>query len=109
MDAKSSDIPPHKGERAGFTAASEYLQDLTPERMAELIGAAADIALVVEKGIVKDVALADASLIAHGYRESWLDKPWIETVTIESRPKIEALLMSMSTGPSASTARGMRV
>lgn len=92
MDAKSSDIPPHKGERAGFTAASEYLQDLTPERMAELIGAAADIALVVEKGIVKDVALADASLIAHGYRESWLDKPWIETVTIESRPKIEALL-----------------
>ncbi len=92
MDAKSSDIPPHKGKRAGFKAPTEYLQDLSPEHMAELIGAAADIALVVENGIVKDVALADASLIAHGYGEAWLNKPWIDTVTVESRPKIEALL-----------------
>ncbi|MCR9270331.1 MAG: transcriptional regulator PpsR [Hyphomonadaceae bacterium] len=99
MDAKSSDIPPHRNERAGFQAPAEYLQDLSVDRVAELIGAAADIALVVEKGIVKDVALAHSSLIANGYQETWLDKPWIETVTIESRPKIEALLRNDSEDP----------
>ncbi|MEO0465005.1 MAG: transcriptional regulator PpsR [Pseudomonadota bacterium] len=85
--------------RSLFQSPAQYLQDLSPETLAELIGAAADIALVVEDGIVKDVALANRDLVSHGYSEAWVGKPWIETVTVESRPKIEALLKREPNAP----------
>lgn len=92
MDAKSPHIPPEKGARSKFGAPAEHLKNLSADKVAELLGAAADVALVVEDGIVKDVALADHALISNGYRDAWLGKAWIDTVTVESRPKIEDLL-----------------
>lgn len=92
MDAKTPKTPGQNGQRSEFQSSSTYLQDLTPDTLAGLIGAAADIALVVEGGIVKDVALADQTLFADGAGQDWLGKPWIDTVTVESRAKIEALL-----------------
>ncbi|MEL6665061.1 MAG: transcriptional regulator PpsR [Pseudomonadota bacterium] len=92
MDAKTPQISPNVPARSGFHSPAEYLSDLSSERLGQLINAASDIALVLENGVVKDVSLASRALVSSGYNEAWLGKPWIDTVTIESRPKIEALL-----------------
>lgn len=66
-----------------------------------LIGAAADIALVIDgKGIIRDLALGSDDLIDE-VSESWIGRPWIDTVTTESRGKIEDLLAEA--GGSAAT------
>ncbi|MEP7297903.1 MAG: transcriptional regulator PpsR [Burkholderiales bacterium] len=58
----------------------------------KLIAAAADVALIIDdKGVIRDLAFGSEDLLREGYYE-WLGKPWADTVTIESRPKVEALL-----------------
>ncbi|MEM6653324.1 MAG: transcriptional regulator PpsR, partial [Pseudomonadota bacterium] len=92
MDAKSSHLTPKIESRTGFQTPATFLKGLSAESVGDLIGASADIALMLEDGIVKDVALANTNLISNGYNQSWLGKPWIDTVTEDSRPKIKALL-----------------
>jgi len=70
------------------------MNSLTSEISAALIAESNDVSLVIDAdGIVRDVALGnkDAELeVALG----WIGKPWVETVTPESRNKIKALLSS---------------
>jgi transcriptional regulator PpsR len=64
------------------------------------VAAAADIALIVDlegKGVVRDLAVGDEGLPLEN-RERWIGKSWAETVTAESRPKIEALLREAAAG-----------
>ncbi|MEL6963612.1 MAG: PAS domain-containing protein, partial [Pseudomonadota bacterium] len=66
------------------------------EATARLITAAADVALVLNKdGIIQDFAFDSQELDFEG-ADSWLGKPWIDTVTRESRPKVEELLRNAS-------------
>jgi transcriptional regulator PpsR len=59
---------------------------------AKLIAASSDIAIVLDKqGVIRDVALAREDLAEVGH-ESWRGQPWEDTVTIESRPKVQQLL-----------------
>ena len=62
------------------------------------MSAAADIALVLVDGVIRDVAIGNSVLCEEGYADHWRGKPWIETVTVESRAKIEDLL---SVGPNS--------
>jgi transcriptional regulator PpsR len=58
-----------------------------------LIAAASDLALLVDaKGVIRDVAIAGDDLSGLGSSE-WIGRRWTETVTVESRPKVEALLL----------------
>lgn len=71
---------------------AESFRNVGAEGAAALITAATDIALVVDsKGIVRDLSFGDEE-IAHDEYEEWIDKPWVDTVTVESRPKAETLL-----------------
>jgi transcriptional regulator PpsR len=75
-----------------FAAPKESLGGLGPEAAAILIAAAADVAVVIDRaGIVKDVAVGSEDLAREGYA-SWVGRPWSETVTVESRGKVEELL-----------------
>ena len=74
-----------------FKAPDQTLGDLDADIAAKLIAAAADVALIVQDGVLQDVSSHAAELSAIGL-EHWLGRPWIDTVTVESRPKIEALL-----------------
>jgi transcriptional regulator PpsR len=75
-----------------FRAPKRTLGDLDAEIAAQLIAAAADIALILDaKGVIRDVALGSTELVQEGY-DSWVGTPWIEHVTAESRPKVEELL-----------------
>ena len=75
-----------------FQAPQESLGDLDAEAAATLIAAAADIALIVDReGVIRDLAFGSEELSLEGYGK-WLGRSWAETVTVESRPKIAALL-----------------
>lgn len=68
----------------------------TTGKAATLIAETNDVSLIIDKeGIIRDVALGsdDADLKP---MPEWRGKPWIDTVTVESRPKIELLLADVS-------------
>ena len=59
-----------------------------------MIAVAADVALILDgDGVIRDLAIGSDELSQdlEGARK-WLGKSWVNTVTVESRPKVEALL-----------------
>jgi transcriptional regulator PpsR len=77
-----------------FNAPAEHFGELDPISAAALIAVASDVTLVVsddERGVIRDMAFGSDEL-AREMDRRWLGKPWIETVTTESRGKIESLL-----------------
>ena len=84
-----------------FITPELFLADLDAEVAATLIAAAADVVLVVDAtGVIRDMAFGNEELRSHGYRE-WMGKSWSQTVTVESRPKVEDMLKEAVTGRSA--------
>ena len=87
----------------GFSAPSQSFGQLDPASAAALIAAAADLALVIDhEGIIRDLSVGNEDLSSDltGHR-SWIGRPWVDTVTVESRPKIEALLNEAVSGRSS--------
>lgn len=75
-----------------FRTPKKTLGTLDAEAAGALITAAADIALIIDrKGIVRDVAFGSDELAAD-VKGDWLGRAWIDTVTVESRPKVETML-----------------
>lgn len=75
-----------------FDAPERTLGDLAAPEAAVLLTVAADVALVIDdEGVICDLAFGSEQLSREGYAD-WLGKPWLSTVTVESRPKVEALL-----------------
>ena len=68
--------------------------------VAELVAAAAgDVALIIDRdGIIRDLAISNDDLLRDG-AESWLDRPWHDTVTIDSKTKVDELLRDARKGP----------
>lgn len=62
-----------------------------------LIAAAGDVALVVDKqGVIRDVATNDGAESIAEDSVGWVGRPWVDTVTPESRGKVEALLRDVA-------------
>ncbi|MCL5778614.1 transcriptional regulator PpsR [Limibaculum sp. FT325] len=81
-----------------FAAPKESLGGLGAVSAARLIATAADIALVVDaEGVIQDLAL-DRREMGLADAEGWIGRLWIDTVTTESRPKIEALIRDAMAG-----------
>ncbi|MEQ9500421.1 MAG: transcriptional regulator PpsR [Deltaproteobacteria bacterium] len=58
----------------------------------KVIAAAADIALVIDDdGVIRDLAFG-GSVVPHASYEKWLNRPWVDTVGVDSRRKVEELL-----------------
>jgi transcriptional regulator PpsR len=75
-----------------FEAPQESLGDLNAVDAASVIATAADIALIIDEGgVIRDLAFGGKALPLEGLGR-WRGQRWTETVTVESRPKIEALL-----------------
>lgn len=59
---------------------------------AKLIAATADLALVLDRnGVIEDISIGVDSRFPD-ILEGWRGVPWIDTVTVESRPKVEEML-----------------
>lgn len=75
----------------------QTIAGLRPADTASLIAAAADVALLLDnQGVIRDVSVASQDL-AELVRPDWIGRPWLDTVTLESRPKVEALLKGTDT------------
>jgi transcriptional regulator PpsR len=79
-----------------FNAPEKAFGEIDAASAAKLIAATADIALILDgDGVIRDVAFGSDDLSQEGYGD-WLNKPWSDTVTVESRPKVQALLADAS-------------
>lgn len=75
-----------------FETPEKFLSELDPQVAGTLVAAAADVVLVVDdQGIICDLAFGNPELSAYGHKE-WLGRPWAQTVTADSQPKVEAML-----------------
>ena len=80
-----------------FRSHEDLFSGLGADALAALATANSDIALVLsQNGQVLDISYADQSLKSWNLDE-WVGRPWIDTVTPESRDKIEDLLLEAST------------
>jgi len=84
-----------------FGQAEHFLGGLDADTAASLITAAADVVLVIDEGgVIRDAAFGNEELLSYGSKD-WLGKTWLQTVTKESRPKVEAMLRDLGTGKGA--------
>jgi transcriptional regulator PpsR len=68
------------------------LSDLDPQLAADLVANTGDLAVVVDRtGVVRAVVAMDTELREAGI-EQWVGQHWAQTVTNETRGKVEALL-----------------
>ena len=75
-----------------FDKADPFLAGLDADAAAELVTASADVVLILDNdGVIRDLALMGKDMMGLGCQD-WIGKPWIQTVTVESKPKIEDLL-----------------
>ena len=67
--------------------------DLEAVTFSKLLGVVSDVSLVINsKGVIEDVSTGQDTMATLGC-QSWLGKRWIDTVTTESKKKIEDLLV----------------
>jgi transcriptional regulator PpsR len=77
-----------------FRTPARWLAGIDADAAALLIAAAADLTVIVDKdGIVRDFAFQSEALALEFFQhDSWLGTHWRETVTVESRGKIDEML-----------------
>jgi transcriptional regulator PpsR len=78
----------------GFIKPKEALGSLSIESAADIVAASTDITLSLDSdGTVRDAVFQGDSLAAQlGPPEKWIGKRWVDLVTLESKPKIAAIL-----------------
>jgi transcriptional regulator PpsR len=83
--------PADPGERALlFQRADEWLPEIDEEARAAALSAAGDVALVIDSGgVIIDAAVSGQNLPEVA---KWVGQSWIDTVTPESRDKVEQML-----------------
>jgi transcriptional regulator PpsR len=70
------------------------LPSLDSSTFSQLLGVVSDITVIMDpKGVVEDVSVGRDSLSALGC-QTWIGRNWLDTVTTESRTKIQDLLQS---------------
>ena len=75
-----------------ITSPAHVLGQLNPDEVAHIVQASADISLTLSRdGIIQSIAFGNPDLRSPSL-ESWVGKNWLDVVTSESRPKIQALL-----------------
>ena len=63
-----------------------------------VVAVGGDVAMVIDRdGVIRDIALSNESMAGDGV-DSWLDRRWSDTVTSESRHKIDELLRDALNG-----------
>lgn len=83
---------PVAARKTSFRHPKRYFSDVDPALAAVMVSSGVDVALIVENGVIKDLALGNPELVEAGCDEAWRGAPWLETVTPDSRKKVEDLL-----------------
>ena len=84
-----------------FAQPQVTLGALSAEAAARLLGAANDLTLVIDdQGVIRDLACGSDDLAEEGFGD-WVGRPWVDTVTAESRAKVEGMLQDARAGAPA--------
>jgi transcriptional regulator PpsR len=79
-------------DRIEPTFARDLLGVLDAKVAAKVVAAGGDVAMIIDRGgVIRDVAVSSQDLLRDGV-DQWLDRRWSDTVTVESRQKIEEML-----------------
>jgi len=83
-----------------FDARVGTLGGLDGQSVADLIHAASDVALIVDRGgIIRDISFSSDAYLDE--TRAWLGQPWIDTVTAETRDKVREMLQEVAQGGSS--------
>jgi len=67
-------------------------KNLDPATFSKLLGVVSDVSLIIDsQGVIEDVSTAQDTMATLGC-QAWMGKRWIDTVTVESKKKIQELL-----------------
>ncbi|MES2715668.1 MAG: transcriptional regulator PpsR [Pseudomonadota bacterium] len=81
-----------------FKLPGQSLSGLDPQAISTLLCTAADMTLVLDgNGTIRDIAYGDPTLAAE-LGDHWLEQRWVDTVSEDSRGKIQALLAAPVSG-----------
>lgn len=81
-----------------FTTPRTSLGDMDGDVAGAVIAAASDIALVLDSdGFILDVAVAGDEPMPTSLIRGWIGSHWLDTVTVESRSKVEEMLSDATT------------
>ncbi len=90
MDAQRDSTQPV--DTKGPPSPRGRLEKLDVAVAARIVAAGSDVAMLIDAdGVIRDMALGNDDMIKDG-AATWLDKRWSDTVTVESRHKVEELL-----------------
>jgi transcriptional regulator PpsR len=79
-------------ERIEPRFARNLLGALDGKVAAKVVAAGGDVAMIIDRGgFIRDLAVNNRDMVNDGF-ESWLDRRWADTVTSDSRQKIEEML-----------------
>jgi transcriptional regulator PpsR len=67
-------------------------KNLDPATFSKLLGVVSDVSLIIDsQGVIEDVSTAQDTMATLGC-QAWMGKRWTDTVTVESKKKIQELL-----------------
>ena len=85
-----------------FEAPELYFADLNADVLAAVVAASADLALVLDnQGVIRDISLGTGHTRELGELRQWVGRRWVETMTVENRGKISAMLDATGGVPGA--------
>jgi transcriptional regulator PpsR len=89
------DVPSQSpSEGSAFRHADKLLSGLDAQTVARVLEQCADVAVIIENGVVRDVAVASEDLRRSGFASGWIGRPFVDTVAPDSRAKVDSLLES---------------
>ena len=88
--------PPPSPGPLPFRDPHESLSGLGPESTARVLAAANDVTIVIDReGVIRDIAVGSSELGEDPFA-GWIDRPFIDTVSPESRAKVQEMLQDVA-------------
>lgn len=90
--------PIASSRKTAFKAPEAMLGPLSADVAASLLTAVGDVTFILSgNGKILDVAVSQGDFASHGFAD-WAGESWIDTMTVESRPKVVEMLADATTG-----------
>lgn len=87
--------PPSPGPLA-FRDPQDSLRGLEVDSTARILAAANDVTIVIDReGVIRDIAVGSTELGEDPFAD-WIDRPFIDTVSPESRTKVQEMLQDVA-------------
>lgn len=88
-----------------FDSPEKHFSGADADLVAAVVAAAADLALVLDAGgVIRDISLGPAHAVGLAELRQWIGRRWVDTVSVDSRPKITQMLAAV--GADAEEANG---